>query len=261
VRRFVERGGSLIATGATSLYDNDGLPRADFALADVFGAHMIGKAGADRTAALETRHTYLRLSPEPGVNGKRHPVLKGFDETDILPFGGTLSPLRLDAGVEAPLTWIPPFPIYPPETSWMREPKTNIPGLVLRGRVAFVPADIDRRYWREKLPDHGDLLRNLVNCAADDSIPVRLDGPGMFDCSAYTQPGRTIIHVVNLTATGRMPIDELVSVGPLTLSVKTAHARTARLLVSGKTAPVASKSGWTKVEIPSVLDHEVMVLE
>src|SRR5262249_46344872 len=34
VRRFVARGGSLVATGETSLYDQWGEPRADFALAD-----------------------------------------------------------------------------------------------------------------------------------------------------------------------------------------------------------------------------------
>ena len=37
--RFVQRGGSLFATGATSLYNEWGDPRPDFALADLFGCH------------------------------------------------------------------------------------------------------------------------------------------------------------------------------------------------------------------------------
>ena len=37
VRKFVENGGSLIATGESSLYDEWGDPRPDFALADLFG--------------------------------------------------------------------------------------------------------------------------------------------------------------------------------------------------------------------------------
>jgi hypothetical protein len=277
VRNFVQAGGFLIATGTTSLYDESGLPREDFGLADLFGAHFTGKAGADRTTAVQTQHTYLRLSPElragvwgpkgpnePRISGKRHPALKGFEETDIIPFGGTLSALRLDAGVEVPLTFIPPFPIYPPETSWMRQPATDIPGLVLKGRVAFLAADIDRRYGRERLPDHGDLLANLVKWAGGDSLPVRVEGAGMFDCSAYTQPGRSVIHLVNLTATGRMPIDELVPVGPLRVAVRTpsaVKAKTARLLVSNKTVAIVIRSGWARIEIPSVLDHEVVVIE
>ena len=43
VRRFVSKGGSLIATDETSLYDDYGDPRPDFALADVFGASYTGK--------------------------------------------------------------------------------------------------------------------------------------------------------------------------------------------------------------------------
>ena len=74
------------------------------------------------------------------------------------PFGGTLRPLTVDAGALVPLTFVPPFPTYPPETAWMRQPTTDIPGLVLsergRARIAYMPADIDRRYAREHLPDH-----------------------------------------------------------------------------------------------------------
>ncbi len=43
IRRFVERGGSLFATGETSLYDEWGDARPDFALADLFGATASAK--------------------------------------------------------------------------------------------------------------------------------------------------------------------------------------------------------------------------
>jgi hypothetical protein len=54
----------------------------------------------------------------------------------------------------------------------MRQLKTDIPGLVLNRRVAFLPADIDRLYARGNLPDHAALLANLVRCAANDDIPL-----------------------------------------------------------------------------------------
>ena len=38
------------------------------------------------------------------------------------------------------MTFVPPFPIYPPETAWMREPKTDLPGLILNS-----PARAGRR--------------------------------------------------------------------------------------------------------------------
>jgi hypothetical protein len=279
VRKFVAGGGSLIATGVTSLYNEFGDARADFGLADLFGAHFTGKAGAEKASAAQTLHSYLRLSPElragvpgphtadePPIVGRRHPVLRGFEETDILPFGGTLTALRLDGGVTVPLTFVPPFPVLPPESSWMREPKTDIPGLVINGRVAFLPAEIDRLYARDNLPDHGALLANLARWAANGEIPLQLEGRGTIDCNLYTQTGRVIAHLVNLTATGRMPVadDDLVPVGPLKFGVRLprgVQGRTVRMLVSGRAAVPVLANGWARITIPSVLDHEVLVIE
>lgn len=277
VRRFVAGGGALIATGATSLYTEFGDARSDYGLADVFGAHFNGTPGAEKNWAAQSQHTYLRLSPElrgrvwgpetgsePPADGKRHAVLRGFDETDILPFGGMLGALKVDPGAIVPLTLVPAFPIYPPETSWMRQPKTDTPGLVLKDRVAFLPADIDRRYWRDSLPDYADLLSNIVRWGANGSIPLTVAGRGVFDCNLYTQPGRVVAHIVNLTATGRMPIDELVPVGPVDVGIHLpgdVRGNSAKMLVSNTVLRPTRDQGWVKVTIPAVLDHEVLVID
>jgi hypothetical protein len=288
VRQFVERGGSLIATGQTSRYDSEGQPRADFALADLFGAHVASDRApsieADRTQARETVHSYLRLTPElrAGVNGpklgteppaagKRHPALRGFEETDILPFGGRLGGVRVAAGAEVLATFIPPFPVYPPETSWMREPRTTIPGLVVRttrqgSRIAYMPADLDRRYGRDHLPDHGNLLANLVRWAAGDTLPLTVRGPGLVDCHLYRQKGRLVLHLVNLSSAGmgRGPVEELLPVGPLDVRVRLPEdlrISRVRLLVSGQKPSPTLEKGEAAVQLASLLDHEVIVLE
>jgi hypothetical protein len=195
--------------------------------------------------------------------------LRGFEETDILPFGGMLEEMRTDPGVIVPLTFIPPFPVYPPETAWMRVPKTGIPGLVLRNagnsRVACMPADIDRRFGRDNLPDHGNLLANLVRWAAGGTIPLAVEGPGLIDCHLYRQPGRVILHLVNLTSAGtwRAPIDELIPVGPLRVRVRLPQdvsGRRLQLLVSQEKIGVSMARGWAAFELKSVLDHEVAVI-
>lgn len=293
IRKHVERGGSLLATGLTSLYNEWGDARPDYALSDLFGAHRITPAPplpATRTArrgiaewSSPDGHTYLRLIPElranvdgprsgdePPVQGKRHLVLHGFDETDIIPYGGMLEELRLDPGVHVPLTFVPPFPTYPPETSWMRQPKTEIPGLVLssRGpsRIAFLPADLDRRFAREHLTDHGDLLANLVRWGAGDSLPFSVKGPGFLDCHLYRQQSRLILHIVNLTsaATWRAPLEELIPVGPIEVTLQLPSGfrpATARLLVSGSNRPVSLRANILALQLPSILDHEVICIE
>jgi hypothetical protein len=289
IRRFVARGGGLLATGDSSLFSEWGEPRRDFALADVFGAHVTdpGRAGDEagrRKGAGDTAHTYLRLKPElrarvdgpragnePAVTGGRHPVLRGFEDTDILPFGGVLGPLGVDDGVDVLLTFVPGFPIYPPETAWMREPKTGVPGLILNtssggARIAYLPADLDRRFARDYLPDHGDLLANLVRWAAGGDVPLAIDGFGLLDCHAYSQPGRVILHLVNLTSAGtwRQPVHELIPVGPLRVGIRLppdVRGTRARLLVAGQAVAAGTSAGWARVEIETVLDHEVVVIE
>lgn len=288
VRRFVERGGSLLATGVSTLCNEWGDPRQDFALADLLHTHATGsrlgtKDSPERKWATSSFHSYLRLTPElrarvwgpkagdePSASGERHPVLRGFDETDILPFGGMLEPLRTDAGAFVPLTFIPPFPVYPPETAWMREPRTNIPALILSthaagGHVAFMPADIDRRFAKDNLPDHGNLLANLARWASGDNITLRVEGPGLIDCHLYRQPGRLVLHLVNLTSAGtwRAPIDELIPVGPFKVSVrlsKDVRGGAVRFLVSPPAPKHAVKEGWCTFEVKSILDHEVAVI-
>jgi hypothetical protein len=301
IRRFVARGGGLIASGESSRYDEWGDARPDFALADLFGAHATGSrhgslGTADPGWESWARHSYLRLAPElrAGVYGpqvgseppivvdgapvERHPVLAGFEETDILPFGGRLEVVKADATAEVPLTYVPPFPIYPPETSWMRHPTSSLPALVLHdrsdggsgpgsggGRVAYLPADIDRCFGRDNLPDHANLLANLVRWAARDRLPLRVQGAGLVDCHLFRQPGRLILHLVNLTNAGtwRQPVHELTPIGPLTVSVRRpdgVSAQAARLLVGEGSVPVAVADGWATVTVPTVLDHEVLVL-
>jgi hypothetical protein len=279
VRKFVQNGGGLIATGESSLYDEFGNANADYALADLFGAHIIQHRPGTPAGSI---HTYFRLTPElrrdvdgpetgtePAITGTRHPVLRGFEETDILPFGGRLEPLRTDPGAEVLMTFIPEFPTYPPETAWMRQPKTDIPGLIIntkaKGRVAFLPADIDRRFGQYNMPDHGVLLGNLIRWAAKDNIPLKVEGAGSVDCHLYHQPGRLIMHLVNLTnaATWRAPIHELISVGPFKIQVKLpegVHGKSLKLLVANHPVLPTIKNGWVSFEVRSILDHEVVVI-
>ena len=285
VRSFVEQGGSLLATGCTSLYTESGDLRTDFGLAQLFGAHVTdreaaGKAGRNPSQEI---HSYLRLSPElrakvygpksgsePAPEGSRHPVLEGFDETDILPFGGTLLPLRVDAGATVPLTYVPPFPIYPPETAWMRQEVTSIPGLILRtlpsgGRVAYLPADLDRRFGQANLPDHGNLLANILRWLAADRMPLTVRGAGLIDCHLYEQPGRLVLHILNLTnsATWRAPIDDLIPLGPFRVTLRRPAGgsyKDVRFLVSGQRRPLRVNGSALEFETGPILEHDVAVI-
>jgi hypothetical protein len=268
LRRFVEHGGGLIASGESSRYDEWGDPRSDFALADLFGVSASGvhhgsSGAADPGWETWAQHSYLRRAAP-------HAALAGFDDADVLPFGGRLEVVRARSTAVVPLTFVPPFPIYPPETSWMRQPTSALPALVLNelprgGRVAYLAADVDRCFGRDYLPDHGDLLANLVRWAARDRIPLQVDGAGLVDCHLYEQTGRLILHLVNLTNPGtwRPPVHELAPVGPLHVRVRVPQGvvgRSAHLLVADETTALSTNDGWADFQIRTILDHEVVVV-
>lgn len=283
VERYVARGGGLLATGETSLYNEWGQPRPDFGLARILGVRFTGRRHGSLGEAESwtgTDHTYLRLRPDaagpaygprrakPARDEPRHVVLAGFEATDVIAFGGLLLEVEPAAGTIVPLTFIPHFPAYPPEFSWMRTPHTSLAALVLQeaSRVAYLAADIDRRFARDNLPDHGDLLANLIRWVARDRIPVEVRGPGLLDCHLYRQGDRLILHLVNLTTPGawRAPAHEIVPVGPLGVRFRLpggVRGVRAQLLVSQGETPVRREGEWAAVSLPSVGSHEVIVLE
>jgi len=283
IKRFVSKGGSLFATGVSSLYNEWGDELQDYALNDLFKTNYI-KARQEREIRPDASlHTYLRLHPEirkniygpqtgtePEINGERHIILKGFELTDIYPFGGILTPLRVNSGAQTLMTFIPEFPTYPPETAWMREPVTDIPGLIINtmpngSRIAFMPADIDRQYARFNFPDHGNLLANIIRWATKGELPISVTGTGLIDCNLYKQSGRLIIHLINLTsaATWRQTLDEYIPVGPITVKVKLPEGVSGdfpNLMVAGQRIVSNVSDGWSQFQISSILNHELVVL-
>jgi hypothetical protein len=290
LRRFVAKGGGLVATGESSLYDEWGNRRPDFALAGLFGASYTGKyvgliEGARGLSRWDYRqHTYLRLPPESdaysyvpltgpltGKEGRpftdRHLLLRGLEETDIIPFGGAIQVTEPKKS-QTLLTLVPGFPVYPPEFSYAPETTETVPGLIVneaKGRVAYFPADIDRCFARDFLPDLALLLANAVRWAARDDIPLEVAGAGLIDCHLYRQPDKYILHLVNLTNQNawRAPQYEYIPVGPfkIKLNVPGAKVNSIKLLVSeGKILFRRSRKG-VSFTVKRIIDHEVVVVE
>jgi hypothetical protein len=277
VCRFVEGGGSIVASANSGRYDEWGEPREDSPLGDLLGVRYTGRRlGVEGQPSSDweahSGHTYLRL---PSERGRRHPMLAGWEETEILAFGGTLQRVELLPGAQAVASYVPAFPIYPPEFSWMRVSETDIPALVVRehlagGRIVYLAADIDRCYGRRGLPDHGDLLAHAVRWAARDACPLRVEGPGTVDCHLYRQEGRLILHLVNLSGCNAWPayLEEHLPVGPLRVSVRLDSAddpsfepQRALLRVSESSVDLNVDEGWATVELPMLVDHELVVFK
>jgi hypothetical protein len=188
-----------------------------------------------------------------------------------------------------PLTFIQPFPRTTTEEVYMREPRSDANALILTeelsdARVAYMPADLDRRYARDNLPDHSKLLINIVRWALKDPAPLVVIGPGFLDCHLYQQisqpprqpvlPGQSpppvwspclILHLVNLSnaATWRGPAEELMPVGPLDIRIQIPPGFSPvrlNLLVAGGQLDFKVEDKWIHFNLGSVVDHEVVVV-
>jgi hypothetical protein len=264
LREFVGRGGGLVATYETSLYDERGQRRADFGLADLFNV------GFGRRAPGPMRNAYLRLEADPRT-GRRHPLLDGLDDAPRVIHGTW----RLDVTPKAefpdrPLTLIPSYPDLPMEKVYPRVPSTDVAEVYLRevgpGRVVYFPWDIDRIFWEVLAVDHGILLCNAVRWATAEAPPVEVVGPGVLDVNAWRQAGSVTVHLVNLTNPMMMkgPFRELIPVGEQRVTVRLpegAKARRVRLLVAGGEVPMAQDGPALSVTVPSVRDLEVVAVD
>jgi hypothetical protein len=263
IRGYVERGGSLLATFATSLYDELGQRRPDFALADVFGVSFGGRIDGPM------QNSYLSLDPDPAT-GRRHPILGGLEGTPRIING--VFRVHVTPAVEfpSPITLIPSYPDLPMEDVYPRVTHTDTRELYVRdlgrGRVVYIPWDIDRTFWEVMAVDHGRLLRNAVVWAANEPPPADVSGPGLIDVTVWRQRDSMTVHLVNLTNPMMMkgPLREVIPAGPQRARIRLperTRATKVHLLAAGTSPAVEEAAGVLTVTVPSVDVHEVIAID
>lgn len=199
VRAFVRAGGGLIATGHTSLFDEDGEPRAEFALADVLGVSLTQPVGS--------RHD---LIDAVGTSMIRTVTLDGTGLTDELSRygGGTVA-------VE----------VAPDRDIVARVAPGDEPAAILgqygAGRVAYLPVDIDRRYLHSPQPAHADLIGNLVDWCSPQRRALSWESEGRVGAYLYAQRDGRILHLLNFSGdNGGSMMEGSVPSGEVTVRVE-----------------------------------------
>jgi len=256
---YVARGGSLLATFETSLYDETGAPRKDLGLRDVFQVSFEGQV--DR----RVQNSYLALNHET-----RHALLAGLEEAPRVINSVQRVHVRPLAGFPSPVTLIPSYPDLPMEHVFPRVPPTDDRQAYLRdlgrSRVVYFPGDLDRTFWEVLSGDHARLLANAVDWATNEERPVAVTGPGLLDVAAWRQKESLTVHLVNLTnpMTMKGPYREFVPVGPITVKLRVPEGvrpRRVHLLVAETVPRTEEAAGALTVTVPSVSDHEVVAMD
>lgn len=263
LRAFVQRGGSIVATHETSLYDEWGVRRQDFGLADIFGASFDGKIEGPM------QNSYLTIEKDQA--GRYHPILAGLENAGRIINGAhRVTTKSTDSSSRAPLTLIPSYPDLPMEEVFPRVPHTDIPEVHVRelgrSRIVYFPWDIDRTYWEVLSTDHYRLLRNAVQWASNGQ-PLIVEGPGVLDVTMWRQKGSLTVHLVNLTNPMMMkgPIREIIPIGPqqVTLPLPDGAKITRVQTLVNRAEPQHRIVDGRRIhiDIPSIAIHEVIAID
>lgn len=257
IEDYVRNGGRIVATYETSLYDERGRKRDNFGLAELFGCSV---AGASET---KLRNNYLTLRHP-------HPLGRGLEGTPQIIGVTRRVPVQVHGGVEAPLTWVPTYPSLPMERLIAARPETDMPMAVCstygKGRVVFMPMDVDRTYWDIMAADHGLLLRNAIEWAAEEEPPVKVDGPGLVEIAYWRQEKSLTLHLVNLNNSRALRglTHSPVASGPWRAAMRLpsgAAPRAAVALEGGGDLAMEREGDWLIVELPSILEHEIVAID
>lgn len=257
IRGFVQRGGRLVATHATSLYDETAKRRVDFGLADLFGCHFEGRIDE------RMNNAYLTL---------RHPspALAGLEA-----IGRTIGPVkrihvRADGASHVPLTLIPSYSDLPMERVFTTQATSDTPmafcRTVGRGRVVYLPMDLDRTFDEIGHGDHLKLLGAMVDWATQERRPLEITGPGLIDIALWRQERSLTAHLVNLNnpMTMQGSYREAIETGPYTASIalpQGASVKGVRLLEAGRELVGNVAEGRLRVQVPSIAIHEVIAID
>jgi hypothetical protein len=270
IEKFVERGGNILATGNTGIMNEDGSLRQTSRLEKLLGVHFngIGQEENDVQNSWEipALHTYIRME------NRQSPVFAGFGNTVILPMGGIRCNVSAAAQTGILASFIPAYPMYPPEFVWTDVTRTDKPVITEYsgggGRVIYAAWDLDACYGRAAHPDHGDLLKNTVLYLLEGRIPVRVECDAYIDFKVYRQDKRIIIHLINVNHSGFAQgyAEKNIPVGPVKISLRLPDIRvsSARATEDGQQVKLTRTDGGGEgiaLELASLGVHQLIILE
>jgi len=265
LRKFVQEGGHIVATYETSLYTEEGEPRENFLLSDLFGVDYLGTKIGPMAGIVPPNQ---RINGYMAINKIDHPLFKNIGDTEYILNAGFVCLTEPHLNTEIPLTVVQPFEIFPEGRAYNFSKRTQIPAAVVnhigKGSVVYFPGEIDRLFWDIKFPDHRLLITNAVMLDLQNRLLAHLQAPMTVDFSVQIQKGkkRIISHLINLT--GKRPYAEIIPVKDLKVEIEIPEGfslKKATTLSKKQSLPLDVENNIARVILPELRDYEVIVLE
>ena len=206
IREWIDKGGRLIATYQTSLFDESGIQRDDFGLSDAFGVSFTG------TVINTNMDCYQKVLT-------RNELLAGFEKTELLHNSGRTS--MVNSGPEAITVtgYLPKINNQPPENAFPDNWDSSNPVMVLngygKGQVIYFANEAARLNYTIGHPDYRDLLENSIDMLLDNDAVLKTNAPAsvhVYLNQSDKDPKVYQLSLVNTTSATHRPLRDLVAV-------------------------------------------------
>ena len=195
ITRFVADGGGLVMTYATSLYDEHGEKRSDFALGDLIKIRYhkpderLSEKVSENLAFGSVKDMYLKA--RPGQEVIKPPLADAlipshfYETVDVLSGGAVAADMVLGTGNE---------PV--------------VPGLVVarfgKGKVAYIAAGVGAMYLQTGIRELADLIRDVIEYVSPEGSPYEIEAPIASLITNMTVNGDKIVfHLINRTGSNQ----------------------------------------------------------
>lgn len=192
IREWVRAGGNLVATHKTSLLDEFGTSRGDFALADVFGASYRDSVSLPLSYVRPTAEGRLTRTLDLGV-----PLMHRDRQLKVQASGHATTPAalvfaredvnRVSHMADAPLREDSMYPAI-------------VANQFEKGRSVYFPGRPDAVFARYGHPEFKKLLMNAIDWAAEMAPAVlEVKAPASVEATLFEQASenRLVVHLVN----------------------------------------------------------------
>lgn len=217
IRDFVSKGGGLVATYETSLYDENGQRRETFGLADAFNARPVGAFDNQQMriawASPKAHSAHLYFAPEHPWSSD--PVIAAtLGAHSVTQPEGTITrhvPLHCRLLLVDPVQGDPsPLRLTTAETNATTGDvdRTNNVAVIEtsygQGKVLYIPADVSWSFFRYGHEYLARLMELALRQVASEPPPVEVQAPTVVEAMPHLQGDRLVVHLLNdISSTGR----------------------------------------------------------
>ena len=266
IKDFVRDGGSCIATFKTSLIDEEGVPRVNFGLSELFGVDYI--------APLNYYISFIK--PQDNI------IFRDIDKRENIPYRGVQLKVKAKnngkvfARLGLPATevvggirW---FSFNPSDVPM--EKISEFPTIVVsefdKGKCVYFSGDITRVYGLYGYPSLRKMFVNAIKLCCE-SLPVEVGAPLGVESNCFIKDDRLIIHLLNynISYLRMVPFEG----GPLAeegipcrdvkikLSLDDKVPKRIFLVPSGAELNFVIKEGRIYFTVPEVNVHQLVIVE